>query len=313
MAKSHTHNQTAHVCTVCKREILLYTSNSGVNVMPNCAITNGCSGRMVPIHNKREKLDARTIPLQVTGLDDWYQRRTIAKTFHPNEQQTWIGVHNLGTVPSVEVYVMDGNKNLVKYAGDFVVEAIDRNTVKIHLESPKAGYAYYAASSSARDEAVVEEVQQASEIATFNSVVTIATKDLADDISISVSFEDKTIAYNDVSSIPSIQYPWGGVRRVFIDGMAYAVRTFNFETHEDPTPFRTNSIKPGDRVKFNISSAPGQNYILFAKTPYEAGDKNVNKVVDCYNLTEFTSAFYDGAEIVVPTSIISIPYPPVLF
>ena len=91
-------------CDVCKRDIELEQNIKGLENIQRCTITHGCRGKLYQTKVLPDYVRGR-LPDQVAGLDDWRQRTVLYNHEQTIESDSWLVNHNLGTFPSVSVFV----------------------------------------------------------------------------------------------------------------------------------------------------------------------------------------------------------------
>ena len=91
-------------CSVCKRTINLIQNKVGLDWIGNCNITLGCRGQLI---QQELYLDYTrgSLPDNVVGLKNWTQRQILYNFTQTVDRQNWVITHNLGTLPSVQIYV----------------------------------------------------------------------------------------------------------------------------------------------------------------------------------------------------------------
>lgn len=318
-------------CDVCKREIQLQRNIDGLETISRCVITHGCRGKLY--HQKVLQDYIRgTLPEDVTGLENWLQRKVLHNHTQAIERQEWIIEHNLGTFPSVSVFVdrpIEGDLDNREEITPTDVEIVDPDTLLLRFERPWSGIAQLVARAS--DPNLLQPfVREAEEVIlpqqiSNNGAITIATQISSigerSTISLRIRYqlannEFRVITYP-VDDQPSTNSPWVDFDKVVVKGKVYTVRSFNGIVAEmttgvivSGTNFRFTSIdKTGNEF---VSINPNEVLILLANEPFETVDKIKDRFVDVTSVTSTKNPFalaYDAGEFFANEEIIEPVYP----
>ena len=130
-------------CDTCKREKEFARDIKGLDTLQNCTITHGCRGQLYHKQLLPDYLRA-SFPDDVSGLEDWLQRKVLYNHTQGIERDNWLVIHNLGTFPSIQVFVnrpIEGNEDNQEELLPSDIEIIDNNTLLLKFDRPWAGIA----------------------------------------------------------------------------------------------------------------------------------------------------------------------------
>jgi len=246
-------------CTVCKRTINLVQNKAGLDHIGNCNITLGCRGQLVQQEVYLDYIRG-SLPPDVVGLKNWVQRQVLFNFTQTVERQTWVITHNLGTLPSVQVYV-----NISTSGGGTTLEEIlpteiiynSDDQLTLILPAAYSGIAQLIARASNPD--ILNPRPQPAPVTTSPTIqltnqgeITIATRVSTIDIPLGLvnpvtglpypmAGLTLTLTYTPSAGTPlSVTYvasnitselsPWSDTARVLFQGKVYTVRTFNVQT-----------------------------------------------------------------------------------
>ncbi len=233
-------------CSTCKRQIDLVQNQQGLEWVGHCNITLGCRGTLYQIDVKPDYTRGVPTP-DVQGLKNWVQRKVLFNFTQVVSRNTWIIQHNLGTAPSVVVYINQPTQDNPDAQVEILPEEIIYNTddqLTLIFPTQYSGIAQCIARSSNPDllqpRTVPPVVTEAPTIQLSNQgTLTIATKtsSVGNPTNLSVTLGYKLgsnavlteITYT-ASNVPSNQSPWSDTTTVIIKGKMYNVRSFNIQT-----------------------------------------------------------------------------------
>lgn len=233
-------------CSTCKRQIDLVQNQQGLEWVGHCNITLGCRGTLYQIDVKLDFTRGSPTP-NVIGLKNWVQRKVLFNFTQTVARPMWIIEHDLGTAPSVVVFVNQPTTDNPNAQVEVLPEEIIYNTDdKLTLIFPTSysGIAQLIARSSNPDvlapRPIPPVVTKAPTIQLSNQgVMTIATKVLSvgnpTNMSLTLAYTlgssaiSTDITYT-ASNVPSNLSPWEDTTSVIIKGKTYTVRTFNVQT-----------------------------------------------------------------------------------
>jgi hypothetical protein len=325
-------------CDVCKREVELERNISGLENINRCTITHGCRGKLYQVKVLQDFVRGR-LPNQVAGLDDWRQRKVLYNHEQTIEREEWIIEHNLGTFPSISVFINvptedDANNQEEVVPTDTII--IDEDTVKLVFNKALSGLAQLVARQSDPDllrpftglNIVVEELQQLSFTGDIAVATRISTVGEAEEIDLDVEYTTTTNAvvsstYTADANETGTDSPWFDIDKVIIKGKIYTVRSFNGYISE----MADETVASGSTFTFTgiddkqasppVTRAIAQDevLILFAQSPFDSIDKVTTQYIDVYDvITSNNNNFafvYDTGEFFADKEIIQEIYPPI--
>ncbi len=235
-------------CSVCKRQIGLVQNQQGLEWIGHCNMTLGCRGTLYQINVLPDYIRGVASP-DVVGLKNWVQRKVLFNYTQAVARKNWVITHDLGTAPSVVVFVnqptTENPNNQVEVLPEDIIYNTDDQLTLI-FPVAYAGIAQCIARSSNPDllapRPVPPTVTVAPTIQLSNQgTVTIATKisSVGNPTNVSVSLAytlgssavSTDITYT-ASNVVSNLSPWSDTSTVIIKGKAYSVRSFNVQTAE---------------------------------------------------------------------------------
>lgn len=285
-------------CRVCNREIELQEQPSGLEVINRCIITNDCRGTLYRV-DRKENFTVGDFPDRVPGLTNYIQRKVLYNHFQPIDEQSWLITHNLGTNPSVQVFVNRSqqiNNNVTHTLVEVEpqrVEIVDENTVRVFFDRPESGQAQLLARSTSPNRLFKQPVPDQSDDYTqvsSNGLITLAIKidgliggsPLVKDVTLRYVRNDQAQSLRTAATIdvtynalyPALSTsPWNDAEVVVIEGIRYAVRTVNYGN-----PVTDNGVLNGTSVFFDQSTAQDIR-VLLSTPPFENPDKDRRRLV----------------------------------
>ncbi len=315
-------------CDVCKRDIELERNEEGLENIQRCTITHGCRGKLYQIGLLPDFVRGR-LPPQVAGLDDWRQRKVLYNHTQAIQNDTWIIKHDLGTFPSVSVFISFPTEadpdNIVEIAPDDTI-IVDEDNLILKFSQQYSGQAQLVARQSDPDllrpitglSVPVVELQQLSASSLPGGItdvfgeLTVATR-------ISTIGEPQTlelgITYtnteNDIIektyiadvNLGNTVSPWRDIDRVIIKGKIYTIRTFSGiipeildETISSGSTFLFTSISSnntGSPIAYGTHRDITQDevYLLYASKPFDTVDKLTDQYIDVFDVTTAQNPF----------------------
>lgn len=330
-------------CDVCKREIEKERNLKGLENIQRCTITHGCRGKLYQTKVLTDFVRG-SLPDAVAGLDDWRQRKVLFDHEQTIEREEWIIEHNLGTFPSVSVFINlpteDDPDNTVEIIPEDTV-IINEDTLLLRFDRAWSGLAQLVARQSDPDllrpfvgvSAGAAELQQIS-VTNENVIeVTVATRvsTVGEDPTIVLGVEYTTvenaiitkeyITYTNITDDPGIDQsvsPWQGSEKVIIKGKIYTIRSFNAfvsemqdETIGSGSYFRFVSIDDGSGTRHIEQD---EVYLVFAQAPYAEVDKLRDKYIDVFDVGLTNNQFsfiFDSNKLLAEEAIVQEIYPPI--
>ena len=303
-------------CDVCKRSIELKQNIKGLENIQRCTITHGCRGKLYQTAVLADFVRGR-LPDQVAGLDDWRQRKVLYNHEQTIERDNWIVQHDLGTFPSISVYVdapteadPDNQEEIIPV--DIVI--VDEDNIILRFDKALSGLAQLVARQSDPNllrpltglTVVTEDLQQISINGNMSIATRISTTGTPTTVYLLVEYTTTTNAViQNVYTITGNDFgTWSDIDKTVIKGKTYAVRSFNglLAQMEDETIASHNPV-PQDEV-----------YILFADKPFDNIDKVTTQYIDVFDVAESTNNFtlvYDTGEFFAEKEIVQDTYPPI--
>lgn len=251
-------------CSTCKRTINLIQNKAGLDWVGNCNITLGCRGQLIQQDVYQDYVRGN-IPPDVVGLNNWVQRQILYNFTQTVSRRTWVITHNLGILPSVQVYVNQPTatnpENLVEILPTDIVYNSD-NQLTLTLPAAYTGIAQCIGRASNPDilnprprpaavtvAPTILLTNQLTVSGVAQSVLTIASRVSTVDIPmglvnpttglpnanaglpLTLTFTPSTgtpltVGYV-ASNIKSDLSPWSGTDRILFKGKVYTVRTIN--------------------------------------------------------------------------------------
>lgn len=232
-------------CSKCQRTINLIQNKDGLDWIGNCNITLGCRGALQQQKVHQDYIRGQ-LPPDVIGLNNWVQRQILYNFVQTVERQTWVITHDLGTVPSVQVFVN------VPLVGDplnqqevLPIDIVYNTDDQLTLTLPKAyaGIAQLIGRASNPD--LLNPRPRPAPVTTVPTIqltntgeLTIATRigtlGSAAQMAVAMEYVSSSGVVTDINynatNVPSSTSPWADVTRVIFKGKIYTVRTFNVQT-----------------------------------------------------------------------------------
>ena len=323
-------------CDVCKRDIELERNIKGLESIQRCTITHGCRGKLYQTKVLDDFVRGR-LPDQVAGLDDWRQRKVLYNHPQTIERDNWIIEHNLGTFPSISVFIdapteadPDNQEEIIPV--DTII--VDEDNIILKFDKAVAGLAQLVARQSDPDllrpfvglNITTDELQQLSINGNISIATRISTTGTPTTVFLLVEYTTTTnaviqnvytVSGNDLGT-------WSDINKTVIKGKTYTVRSFNGiisqmenEVIASGSTFKVSFIA-GD---FNGLGTETHNpipqdevYILFADEPFDNIDKVTTQYIDVFDVAESNNNFtlvYDTGEFFAEKEIIQDTYPPI--
>lgn len=324
-------------CSVCKRTINLIQNKVGLDWIGNCNITLGCRGQLI---QQELYLDYTrgSLPDNVVGLKNWTQRQILYNFTQTVDRQNWVITHNLGTLPSVQIYVnvplSADPTNMVEI---LPTEIIYNSDDQLTLILPRAytGIAQLIARASnpdilnPRPRPAVTSVAPTIQLtnAGLLSIATrISTVGSIAELPIDLEFTPSTGTTINVgyiaTNVAADTSPWADTSRVMIKGKVYTVRTFNIQTGSgeisNGSSVALTGINPGGPLTLSVDSVNLSNNAFVVIGDYSlyftAGSQfNIEGTHTVYDETwTVLQSSYDPATLVtsiVPTGTIPSMFP----
>ena len=326
-------------CDVCKRDIELEQNIKGLENIQRCTITHGCRGKLYQIKVLADFVRGR-LPDQVAGLDDWRNRKVLYNHKQTIERDNWIIEHNLGTFPSISVFIdvpteadPDNQEEIIPV--DTII--VDEDHIILKFDKALSGLAQLVARQSDPNllrpfvglNIESKELQQIS----INGNISIATRTstIGTPVFLSIKIEYTTTTNAIIIEEYTINDDndtgtWSDIDKTVIKGKTYGIRSFNpISDFTPPNDFDNESIASGSTLKFisirvitpAVNNQPipqDEVYIVFANKPYDNIDKVTTQYIDVFDVAESSNNFtlvYDTGEFFADKEIIQDTYPPI--
>jgi len=314
---------------VCKREIEIQRNEKGIERIQRCTITHGCRGKLYQTKVLPDYVRG-SIPPDIVGLDNWQQRRVLYDHEQTIERTSWTITHNLGTLPTVFVYVkrptLDDPNHLEEITPqDIIVN--DVNTITVVFDRAWSGVAQLVARQSdphllqpivVTETTIVPPLQVSN-----NGEITIATRSATNYVGIELTYsttqgDTKILSYA-VDNQPSINSAWSDYDKVVVKGKVYTVRSFDGVTADmtsgdisTGSTFTFSHLNPTDGGSTGYRDIqPSEVILLLSSSPHETVDKITTRFVDVAVVTDPFALYYDSGEFYVVDSAVQSVYPPI--
>lgn len=240
-------------CNKCQRQINLVQQKTGIDHIGHCNITAGCRGVLYQIDVHQDYIRGQ-IPPSVEGLQNWEQRKVLYNYIQTVARDTWNIVHNLGTLPVVEVFVSvptSQNPNNLQAIQPETITFPDANTAILTFPRVYSGQAQLIARASNPDllhpRPVIPSVPVTNLQLTNNGELTLATKISSigslPNITVILQYTSATgtttRGYTATNS-PNSESPWSDVNTILVKGKGYIVRTMDIQSIETVNGTITN-------------------------------------------------------------------------
>lgn len=299
-------------CDTCKRPLEKIRNTSGLEIMGNCIITDGCKGKLHQTDIKPASI-VSSAPAPVSGLVDYIQRKVLYTHEQTLLSEVWSITHNLNAEPSVQIFVYDDDENntqLIEIESD-QIEIISNNELSITLSRAFTGVAQLIARSSNEGQTFntfEDNIPEIETTATFQlstsnelTIATLYNSPTEDYLDITFTFltpntfekiEHDPMRFESINTALS---PWGDASLVLIQGKLYTVRSQTINTNDlsnagvqEASPFYVSTITNGASVLPSFET--GQVFVLLTNSPYTSFDKVFSSFVDLAEITESNAA-----------------------
>jgi hypothetical protein len=271
-------------------------------------------------------------PPPVLGLEDYVQRRVLFNHTQTIARDEWDIVHDLGTSPSVQVFVNrptseDPDNTIEILEQD--QEIVSPDELILRFDRPETGIAQLIARQSdpilLRPLQVLFEPTIPPQRLTASGELTIATLDTTVGVEPLITIEvEFQIAGGGIAIFtytaddqPSIVSPWVGVNKVIIVGKSYTVRSFPIINAEvlrlttNGSTFQFTGVDPNGIVNFQPINA-NDMFILLADPPFENVDIIEDEAIDVADVTSTNNPFafaLSGTEAIADPVVVTRIFP----
>jgi hypothetical protein len=320
-------------CDVCKRDIEIIQNVRGLETPQRCVITHGCRGKL---YQEKVLVDfvRGSLPADVTGLDNYQQRKVLYNHTQSIENQEWVIQHNLGTAPSVSVFVSrpseaDPDGTLEILPTDTIIESPD--VIRLVFDRPESGLAQLVARASdpnllqpfVREAATSLELNQVTAFSEF-TIATRTSAPLAEPAQITIQLVYVTTGGIEVPIVyaaddqPSAVSPWNDTDRLIVNGKVFTTRSFNIIVAQQLSGVITNgsTVRLGyvDDGSGERSVVANELIFLLADSPYDNVDRRTTTYIDGVSVQGDDNPFaffFDGGELVADETILQGIHPPI--
>lgn len=337
-------------CNICNRQIDLVENSQGLTTFGKCVITNGCKGKLNKI--KRNLDNVREVfPPEISGLQDYVQRRALYTFTQTLPATSWTIEHNLGTSPAVDIYVNDVNGDLGTLNPElYTTQLIDKNTISVAFNSSYTGMAQLISRSSVKLQPktltpVIAPVQVTANGVFIFGVPKYLTKfeypptllptpSLPYDLSmapirIEVSIqrpnteEEICTEYLDATLFDTPWNDWNEalvrkrknyylLSKNILEFRTFGEDTTTFASIPDGTQLKITRIDYGTGVLQPIDS---EGLLIFlSQSPFTSADKITNSVIDASDMVDNTIPYFEfrSTDFYVDSSCVEKTYPNIL-
>lgn len=322
--------ESVYECDECYRRIRVPTNRYGLDVMQRCNITQHCRGTLHKIKLTRDINSTPAFPPEISGVQDWFQRKILYTHEQSVQSKKWTVHHELGNKPVLHLYVnmiVDGIEQLVPVEPTNVT-TVDLNTTELTFSVATSGLVQCVSLASANEINATNTEPTAPSVAPLqitNNSGEIAIATLVQDGLITLSVEYTTAAAQPIVDIDYVNIatttalsPWGGVRYIVVNGRKYHVRSFNLATKANAAVVFEAGLVPSGSA-FRISKVNGNNIkqhdvlILTAKSPFATVDRIYDQCVDAAMVTvSDPETYWQGGKAYCKLSAVKNVYPAIL-
>lgn len=254
----------------------------------------------------------------ISGVDETKPYLPSAAGLYRFDGARWVRPSNviLGGIEGNNVYTY------YQLTTPLRLETVDTNTTRVIFSTPQQGVAQ-CISSASQNTSNPPKAAAVNNTGPFrlsnNGEITIATLNPSPFISVSINFKSSTVAgginvtFSNVDNTASVNSPWVGVSRVFLNGKTYTVRSFDLANLPPvPSIMMSGNVDPlMARFTFdNFSSNINENIILLGNAPYYTVDRIYDRYIDIATLSRFSpEIYYSGGEVYALQKTIKTVYP----
>lgn len=321
-------------CDVCKREKEFQRNIEGLEKVQRCTITHGCRGKLFQTNVFPDYIRA-SAPERVIGLDEWRQRKVLYNHTQSIARNEWLIEHNLGTFPSISVFVnipIEDDPDNVEEIIPTDIVVVDENNLILRFDRAWSGMAQLVARQSDPDllrpftrvtakAVALQQISNNGEIAIATRVSTVGEASSIDLVIRYSTTQSTTIdkTYDKVSTnLLGSASAWRDFEKVVIRGKIYTIRSFSGiipemydETIGSGSTFRFTGINDYNPTGVRYIQQD-EVYILFANEPFDTVDKLTDQYIDVYDVTATENAFsliYDSGEFYAQKDIVQTIFP----
>lgn len=331
MSKVVVKGESVYQCDTCSRKLRVPTNKTGMDVLIHCNITHGCQGKLHRLIIAKEISDTPAISPEVSGIQDWFQRKILYTHTQTVQAATWLIKHNLNNKPIIQLYVnriINGIQQLVNFTPTTVI-TVDSNTTKLIFDIAVSGVVQCIAlaSQNSTNPNATDAVPASEDIIQLTNEfgeLTIATLESAPFIGVKITYYTSLqigniiVEYPNIDNITSIDSPWVGARFAIINGKRYTIRSFNLLTTPlGPSYFDAGSIPNGSAFKLtfinNQTINIGDCLILLGNAPFASVDRNTTQYVDVSTISDINpESFYTNGRAYITPNATRTTYPAIM-
>lgn len=310
----------SYVCDTCHRTIKVPEVVGGITTIGNCTITNGCSGKLLPITNAADARSAPSIPPDVAGVANYIPREVLQRHVQTVAASVWQFNYTLFGTPMIHVFVGEDRQDTVEYQS-----AISNGVITITLPTPSVGEVVCTAVNGrgyAAPALTTDTDTTLTQLSNNNGDITIATLESTAVVGVTINFvsasSSTVIEYFNIEVGAGVASPWANVSHVVINGKRYFVRSFNIHTAASAVEyFSTNIVSTGSSMQVAAVGSkpivPGNAVVLLSAPPHNYVDRIYDRVVDVTSIASKTSAlFYANGKAYLSSDVAKTVYPNIL-
>lgn len=265
MPQIFTRGDSVYECDECNRRTRIPTNLYGIDVVQRCIITSNCSGKLHRVKLTKDINKTPAIVPSVAGVTNWAQRKVLFNYEQSVRAVTWTINHNLGSVPTLQVFVNRDTSNGVipTETTSYKVTIVDSNTLTITFDEGYSGLVQCIAAASKN----TTNIQQptSSTATNFqvsnNNILTFAVYNNPNTINFTICAKDPILSTTTeymktvYAATVNVTSPWAGTEYIMVMGRKFDVRTVDIYN---------SAILNGSQISFKID---GQ-YVNDYKTYY---------------------------------------------
>lgn len=278
----------SYKCDSCNRTIELVENPQGLTVVGKCVITSGCTGRLYTTGRNLTSV-RESSPKHAEGVDNYIPRKSLFVYTQELPSDSWLVTHDMGTSPSITVYVEKLNGNLTLLGKrEYSVTVLSNNIIYLEFKSRVKGVVQCVTKSTipSISQSVPEEVKLVE--ASTNGIITFAVPkfitqlrgtvqippllpfNVCEDggvihleIEVTKPNEDSFICFEDIHNTVTDKSPWYDWREILVDGRRdYCIRTVSL-----------NNLKVFEGAGRVSGKIPNGTRIRFLRIDYGTGRK----------------------------------------
>lgn len=321
-------------CDVCKRDIQLQRNEQGIETPSHCIITHGCRGQLYQV-DLLEDFVRGVLPEDVPGLENWQQRNVLHNHQQAIERDEWIIIHNLGTFPSLSVFVdrptSEDPDNRIEITPQDVI-IVNPDVIRLIFDRPWSGIAQLVARQSdplllqpfvreADPVVVPRQLSNSGELTIATRINTIGQgTNVNFEITYKTSIDTEPAIVYSADDVPSTLSAWSDFDKIVVKGKVYTVRSFQALVTEHASgvinsgsTFQFTGVDPELDAEFR-PVAQGEVLLLLAKPPFTLFDKITTDFIDVFDVSPTLNPFgmfFDSGEFFALPEVSQTVFPPI--